>query len=62
MKKEQKQKVFDAAADDFNRAKDDLSRAYYILEANGLSKDAETLFNMILKIERFETKYDEFRL
>lgn len=57
MTREQKYKVFREANYDFNEAKDRLNRAVQKLEANGLEKDAETLFNMILRIEQFQNKY-----
>ena len=62
MKIEEKRKAFEKASCDFNRAKDDLNRAVGILEEAGLDKDANTLFNMILKIEKFQNKYNEYSL
>ena len=57
MTREQKYKVFREATYDFNEAKDRLNRVVQKLEANGLEKDAEILFNMILRIEQFQNKY-----
>lgn len=57
MTREQKYEVFRGASYDFCEAKDRLNRAVQKLEANGLKKDAETLFNMILRIEQFQNKY-----
>lgn len=57
MTREQKYKVFREATYNFNEAKDRLNRVVQKLEENGLEKDAETLFNMILRIEQFQNKY-----
>ena len=58
MTKTKKSEVFRGASYDFCEAKDRLNRAVQKLEANGLKKDAETLFNMILRIEQFQNKYE----
>lgn len=57
MTREQKYKVFREATYNFNEAKDRLNRVVQKLEENGLEKDAETLFNLILRIEQFQNKY-----
>ena len=62
MKKSEKCKAMHKASYDINIAKDRLNRAVQTLESEGLFADAETLARMILRIEMFETKYEEYRL
>ena len=62
MKRAEKEKVMNRASCAINRAKDEMNRAVHILEENGMDKDAETLYRMIIRLEMFQTKYDEFRL
>lgn len=62
MTKMKKSEVFHEASYDFNEAKNRLNRVIHKLEENGLMRDADTLFNIILRIEAFQTKYEEFRL
>jgi len=62
MTRERKYKVFREASYDFNEAKDRLNSVVQRLEENGFMRDADTLFRIILRIEAFQTKYEEFRL
>lgn len=62
MKRAEKAKAFHKAMNEFNRAKAEMHTAAMILEEQGLYKDAETLMNMVYRLEMFQTKYDEYRL
>ena len=62
MTKTKKIEVFHEASYDFNEAKDRLNSVVQRLEENGFMRDADTLFRIILRIEAFQTKYEEFRL
>ena len=62
MTKTKKSEVFHEASYDFKEAKDRLNSVVQRLEENGLVRDADTLYGIILRIEAFQTKYDEFRL
>lgn len=62
MKSSEKAKVMDRASYDIDVAKDRIDRAVSILEESGMTKDAETLARMLLKLEMFETKYDRYRI
>lgn len=62
MKRAEKESIMSMADYDINMAKDMMNRAVQTLEENGLFKDADTLFRMILKLEMFQNKYNECRL
>lgn len=59
MTRERKAKVMDKASDAINRAKDSMYSAVQTLQDGGLYKDAETLMNMIYRLEKFQNKYEE---
>lgn len=62
MTKKDKEKVMNQHTSEINKAKDILYRVSDALLDAGLARDSETLFRMVLRIEEFQTKYDEYRL
>ena len=62
MKKVEKAEAMDRTTSNINRAKEELYRAVRILEEEGLEKDAEQLYRMIIRIEKFQNKYNQFSI
>ena len=62
MKRAEKAEIMNHTMSDLNRAKDAIASAVFVLQAEGLERDAETLENMLYRLEAFQTKYDEYRL
>lgn len=60
MTKKEKQDIFNNwQVGKLNQAKDILYEVSEYLNANGLTKDSDTLTKMIYKIETFQNKYKE---
>lgn len=62
MTKKDKANAMNKCSNEINKAKDAMYRASEALLDAGLARDSETLFRMILRLEAFQTKYDEYRL
>ena len=57
MTREAKARVMNEVTYDINEAKRRMYMAVEHLEGKGLSKDAEQLYRMILRLEMFQNKY-----
>lgn len=62
MTKKDKAQAMNKCMSEINAAKSAMQKASDKLLDAGLEKDSYTLYKMILKLEEFQTKYDDFRL
>lgn len=62
MTRKDKERIMNKFTSELNKAKHLMAEVSDGLLDEGLEKDSYTLYKMVLRLEEFQTKYDEFRL
>lgn len=61
MTRKDKERIMNEFTNELNKAKQLMAKVSDGLLDKGLARDSETLFRMVLRLEEFQTKYDEHR-